>query len=217
MMRLYAHYRSSTSYRVRIGLGLKGLEYEAVPVNLLASEQQSEDFRSRNPFAGVPCLEYDGRYYAQSMAILEWLDERFPDTPLLPKNLEQRFATREAAQSIASELHAPLNLPVLRYLKRELGHDQNSIDAWYRHWLMKSLAPLELRLEQRGAGDFLFDRPGLFEAVLIPQLYNARAFSFDLSSMPHLLRIEAACLSLPEFTGAHPDHQPDSPEYAAKS
>ena len=135
-MRLYAHYRSSTSYRVRIALGLKGLDYEVVPVDLLASEQRNDAFRARNPFAGAPCLEFDGRFYAQSMAIIEWLDERFPQPPLLPGDPEQRFVAREAAQAIASELHAPLNLPVLRYLKRELGHDQSSIDTWYRHWLV---------------------------------------------------------------------------------
>lgn len=216
-MRLYAHYRSSTSYRVRIGLGLKRLNYEVVPVDLLASEQRTEQFRARNPFAGVPCLEVEGQYYAQSMAILEWLEERFPEPPLLPRDPEQRFAAREAAQAIATELHAPLNLPVLRYLKREMGQDQTSIDTWYRHWLLKTLAPLEMRLAQRGARDFLFDRAGLFEAVLIPQLYNARAFAFNLDAMPHLLRIEAACLAMPEFAAAHPDRQPDSPEYAANA
>ncbi|MEO8723241.1 MAG: maleylacetoacetate isomerase [Sphingobium sp.] len=211
-MKLHAYYRSSTSYRLRIALNLKGLSYEIVPVNLLKSEQRGEAFRNRNPFAGVPMLEADGRDRAQSVAILEWLDECYPDMPLLPVDYEQRFAARELAYAIATELHAPLNLSALGYLKRELGHSQDEIDAWYHHWLAKTLEPVEQRLTQIGSGDFLFSAPGLFEVVLIPQLYNARRFRFDLSAMPHMTRIEAACLVLPAFMRAHPDNQPDSPE-----
>lgn len=210
-MRLYAYYRSSTSYRVRIALNLKGLDYEVVPVNLLESEQRGEAYRKVNAFAGVPALEVDGRVYAQSMAILEWLDERHPDRSLLPRDVEDRFVMRELAMAIATELHAPLNLPVLGYLKHELGHSQDEIDSWYRHWLAKTLVPLEAKLAARGTGDFLFDAPGLFECVLIPQLYNARRFEFDLSGMPHMTRIEAACLERPAFVAAHPDNQPDCP------
>ncbi|CDO34371.1 maleylacetoacetate isomerase [Novosphingobium sp. KN65.2] len=210
-MRLYSYYRSSTSYRLRIALNLKGLEYEIVPVNLLKAEQRGEDFRRINPFAGVPALEADGRVYAQSMAVLEWLDERYPDRRLLPVDVEDRFVMRELAMAIATELHAPLNLPVLRYLKTELGHSQEEIDTWYRHWLEKTLVPLEAKLAARGSGDFLFDAPGLFECVLVPQLYNARRFDFDLTAMPHMSRIEAACLAHPAFVAAHPDNQPDCP------
>ena len=210
-MRLHAYYRSSTSYRVRIALNLKGLDYEIVPVDLARSEQRSAAYRARNPFAGVPVLEADGRHYAQSLAILEWLEERYPHPPLLPADRERRFTARELAYAIATELHAPLNLPVLQYLKHELGHDQPSIDRWYRHWLEKTLVPVELRLAELAAGDFLFDAPGLFEAVLIPQLYNARRFAFDLAPLPRMCRIEAACLALPAFARAHPDNQPDSP------
>ncbi|MGE4305618.1 MAG: maleylacetoacetate isomerase [Novosphingobium sp.] len=210
-MRLYAYYRSSTSYRLRIALNLKGLDYEIVPVNLLEAEQRSEAYRKLNPFAGVPALEADGRVYAQSMAILEWLDERYPDRALLPADVEDRFTMRELSLAIATELHAPLNLPVLKYLKTDLGRSQDEIDTWYRHWLQKTLVPLEARLSALGSGDYLFDAPGLFECVLIPQLYNARRFDFDLSAMPHMTRIEAACLKHPAFVTAHPDSQPDSP------
>lgn len=210
-MRLYAYFRSSTSYRVRIALNLKGLGHELVPVNLLQGEQRSDAYRKVNPFGGVPALEVDGRVYAQSMAILEWLDERYPDRPLLPRDVEDRFVMRELAMAIATELHAPLNLPVLRYLKRELGHSQDEIDTWYRHWLTKTLEPVEAKLAARGTKDFLFDAPGLFECVLIPQLYNARRFELDLSAMPHMTRIETACLDHPAFVAAHPDNQPDCP------
>ena len=210
-MKLHAYFRSSTSYRLRIALNLKGLEYDIEPVNLLTSEQRGDAYRARNPFAGVPMLEADGRDRAQSMAILEWLDEAYPDRPLLPRDVEDRFTTRELAYAIATELHAVNNLPVLQYLKNEYGKSQEEIDGWYRHWLAKTLMPLEARLAQLGSGEFLFDAPGLFEVVLIPQVYNARRFAFDFSAMPHIERVEAACLALPPFIRAHPDNQPDTP------
>jgi maleylacetoacetate isomerase len=213
-MRLFAYYQSSTSYRVRIALNLKGLAYEIVPVDLRKSEQRESEFRVRNPYGGVPLLEAEGRKYAQSMAIIEWLEERYSEPALLPPNCEDRFTARELALAIATELHAPLNLPVLRYLKQELGQDQLTIDAWYRHWLAKTLEPVEQRLTVLRTGDFLFDAPGLFEAVLIPQLFNARRFAFDLGPMPHLRRIETACLALAPFIKAHPHNQPDSPQLA---
>jgi maleylacetoacetate isomerase len=210
MLRLHAYYRSSTSYRVRIGLNVKGLDYETVPVDLRVGEQRGEVYRGKNPFAGVPCLEADERFYAQSMPILEWLEERFPEPPLLPADPNARFTVRELAYAIATELHAPLNLPVLQYLKREFGQDQAAIDRWYHHWLGRTLGGVEQRLADLGVGDFLGEAPGLFECVLIPQLYNARRFDFDLSGMPWMRRIEGACLELPAFVRAHPDNQPDS-------
>ena len=209
-MKLYGYWRSSTSYRLRCALELKGLNYDQDPVNLLESAQKGEAFASRNPFATVPMLEYDSRDRAQSMAIIEWLDERFTEAPLLPVSVEERFTARELAYAIATELHAPLNLPVLKYLKNELGHSQDEIDTWYRHWLAKTLVPVEQRLEQLKTGDFLFDQPGLFETVLIPQLYNARRFEYDLTGSPRMVQIEQACLALSAFKRAHPDNQPDA-------
>lgn len=213
-MRLHAYYRSSTSYRVRIALNLKGLDYDLAPVNLLRSEQKEAAYRAINPFGGVPMLEFEGRHYAQSMAIIEWLDERFPDPPLLPAGREERFIARELALAIATELHGPLNLQVTKYLRREMGQDDGGIERWNHQWLAKTLGALEQRLSDLGARDFLFGMPGLFETVLIPQLYNARRVAFDLEPMPLLRRIEAACLPLPEFVRAHPDNQPDNPDRA---
>ena len=211
-MRLHGYYRSSTSYRLRIALNLKALDYTTIPVNLLESAQRSEEFRARNPFAGVPVLEAEGRDRAQSMAIIEWLEDRFPERPLLPEDAEDRFTVRELSYAVATELHAPLNLKVLQYLKSELGQNQDAVDTWYRHWLGLTLDPLEQRLAQLDTRDFLLAAPGMFEAVLIPQLYNARRFAFDLSRSPHLLRIEAACAELPAFAAAHPDCQIDTPK-----
>ena len=211
-MKLYGYYRSSTSYRLRIALELKGIAYENVAVNLLKTEQKAEAFTARNPFGSVPMLEADGRDRAQSMALLEWLDEAYPERPLLPADIEARYTVRELTYAIATELHAPLNLPVLKYLKNEYGKSQDEIDTWYRHWLARTLEPVEARLAQLETGDFLTDQPGLFEVVLMPQVYNARRFHYDVDAHPHMARIEAACLALPEFQRAHPDNQPEALE-----
>lgn len=212
-MRLFGYFRSSTSYRLRIALNLKGLSFENVPVNLVTAEQKGEAFTSRNPFGSVPMLEADGRDRAQSMALLEWLDEAYPQAPFLPRDIEARYTVRELAYAIATEIHAVNNLPVLKYLKDVLGHSQDEIDVWYRTWLKRTLDPVEARLAQLKTGDFLHgDAPGLFEIVAVPQLANARRFNYDLSASPHLTRIEAACLALPAFAAAHPDNQVDSPE-----
>jgi maleylacetoacetate isomerase len=211
-MKLHAYFRSSTSYRLRIALNLKGLDYDIAPVNIVKGEQRLPEYLSHNPFAGVPLLQAGGRDRAQSLAILEWLDEAYPDRPLLPPDTEDRFTARELAYAIATDIHAINNLSALQYLKNELGQEQEAIDDWYRHWLAKTLVPVEARLAQVGSGDFLFDAPGLFEVVLIPQMYNARRFALETSAMPHIERIEAACLTLPAFQKAHPDNQPDSPQ-----
>ncbi|MEO0590368.1 MAG: maleylacetoacetate isomerase [Pseudomonadota bacterium] len=217
-MKLFAYFRSSTSYRLRIALELKGLDYEVIPVDLRTSEQSGEAFTTRNPFGSVPMLEADGRDRAQSMALIEWLEEAYPARPLLPADIEDRYTARELAYAIATEIHALNNLQVLKYLRGSLGHGDEAVDAWYHHWLARTLDPVEARCAQIGTGDFLFDAPsfqgpGLFEVVLLPQLFNARKLEFDLAPYPHLTRIEAACLALPEFQRAYPDNQPDSPDY----
>lgn len=211
-MKFYGYYRSSTSYRLRIALELKGLVYEHVPVNLLKAEQSKDVFASRNPYKTVPMLKAKGRDRSQSVAILEWLDEAYPTSPLLPEDVEERYIARELAYAIATELHAPLNMASLRYLSGELGHSQDQVDNWYRHWLKVRLGPIETRLAQMQTEDFLFDRPGFFEAILIPQIYNARRFAFNLEEMPRISRIDQACMLLPAFRRAHPDVQPDNPE-----
>ena len=210
-MKLYGYFRSSTSYRLRIALNLKGLTFENIPVDLRTGANADPAFTQRNPFGSLPMLEADGRDRAQSMALLEWLDEAYPDPAFLPRDIEARYTIRELAYGIATEIHAVNNLPVLRYLKDPLGHTQDEIDVWYRHWLARTLNPVEARLAQLKTGDFLHgDAPGLFEIVLIPQLANARRFNYDLSHSPHMTRIEAACCALLAFIAAHPDNQPDA-------
>lgn len=210
-LRLHGYWRSSTTYRLRIALQLKQLPYETVPVNLLAGDHQAQPYLAINPYGTVPLLEAEGTRRAQSMAVLEWLDERYPERPLLPREIDARFLARELAMAIATELHAPLNLSVLRYLREELGHAQDAVDRWYRHWLARTLASVEARLEALDSGDFLDgDGPGYFECVLVPQLYNARRFACDLAPYPRLARIEAACLAHPAFIAALPENQPDA-------
>jgi maleylacetoacetate isomerase len=211
-MKLYGYFRSSTSYRLRIALNLKGLAFENVPVNLVSAENKTPEFTKRNPYGSLPMLDADGRDRAQSMALLEWLDEAYPNPAFLPRDIEARYTVRELAYGIATEIHAVNNLPVLKYLKDPLGHAQDEIDVWYRHWLKRTLDPVEARLAQLRTGDFLIgDAPGLFEIVLIPQLANARRFQYDLGASPHMTRIEAACCALPAFIAAHPDRQVDAP------
>lgn len=216
-MRLWAYFRSSTSYRLRIALELKGLAYDVIPVDLRTSQQSDEAFTRRNPFGSVPMLEADGRDRAQSMAMLEWLEEAYPAPALLPADIEDRYTVRELAYAIATEIHALNNLQVLKYLRDPLGHDDGRVNAWYHHWLARTLGPVEARCAQIGTGDFLFDAPGLFEVVLLPQLFNARKLAFDLAPYPHLTRIEEACLALPAFQRAYPDNQPDSPDYKGQA
>lgn len=212
-MKLFAYFRSSTSYRLRIALNLKGLDYTVAPVDLRTSEQKGDAFTSRNPFGSVPMLEADGRDRAQSMALIEWLEEAYPNPPLMPGDIEDRYTCRELTYAIATEIHAVNNLPVLRYLADPLGHSEQDVAVWYRHWLKRTLNPVEHRLAQLRTGDFLFDAPGMFEVVLLPQIYNARKFDYDLAQCPHIERIEQACLALPAFRNAYPDNQPDSPDY----
>ena len=214
-MKLYGYFRSSTTYRLRIALELKGIDYEYFPVNLLESEQNDTGFTSRNPFGTVPMLVAGGRDRAQSMAQLAWLDEAYPDKPLLPADIEDRYTVRELAYAIATETHAPNNLSVLKYLKANFDASQSQLDDWYRHWLARTLGPIEARLAQHNAQDFLLDAPGLFEVLLLPQMYNARRFALNLSEYPHMTRIEQACMAMPEFQRAHPDNQPDNPEKSA--
>ncbi|RYD49088.1 MAG: maleylacetoacetate isomerase [Sphingomonadales bacterium] len=211
-MRLFGYFRSSTTYRLRIALNLKGLPYDYVPVSLVKGEQKSPDYVTRDPFASVPLLEADGRDRAQSMAQIEWLDEAYPEPPLLPEDIEDRFTVRELAYAIATETHAPNNLQVLNYLKAEFAATQDQVDAWYRHWLNRTFAPVEARLAQHGAGDFLMDAPGLFEVVLLPQVYNAERFALDFAPYPRIRRIADACLQIDAFPRAHPDNQIDNPE-----
>ena len=204
---LYDYWRSSAAYRVRIALNLKGVEYESRQVDLRDDEQKSDAYRALNPQGLVPMLEIDGHRLTQSVAIINYLDLRFPNQPLLPASAAERAHVVAMAMAVACDIHPLNNLRVLQYLKNELGHDQDAIDAWYAHWIREGLPALEAMAAPR-AGKFLFgDAPTGADVCLIPQLYNARRFNVPLDDFPTLLRADANANELEAFAAAHPDRQ----------
>ena len=204
---LHDYFRSSASYRVRIALNLKGLSYERHEVSLLDGDQKSEAYRALNPQGFVPMLEWDGQRLTQSLAIFDFLDSHVKEPPLVPGDPDGRAHVLALALTIACDIHPLNNLRVLRYLKTELGQDQDAVDAWYRHWVAEGLDALE-GLARPTAGSFLFgDTVGMADICLVPQLFNARRFDVPLERYPTLLRAEASAIALPAFADAHPDRQ----------
>ena len=204
---LYDYYRSSAAYRVRITLKLKGVEYEQRPVNLVESEQKSEEYRALNPQGLVPMLEIDGHRLTQSLAIINYLDLRYPNPPLIPAAAAERAHVVAMAMAISCDIHPLNNLRVLKYLKNELGHSQGEVDAWYAHWISEGLPALEALAAPR-AGKFLFgDAPTAADVCLVPQLYNARRFNVPLDNYPTLLRADENANRIEGFASAHPDKQ----------
>lgn len=214
-MILYSYFRSSAAYRVRIGLNLKGLDYQIKPVHLLkdGGQQHQPDYVQVNPVQLLPALDDDGLIITQSLAILEYLDERYPELPLLPKASAERAWARSVAQTVACDIHPLNNLRVLQYLKNELHAEEDARNEWYRHWVSVGLQGLEALVQRHGkkAQSFIFgDIPGIAEICLVPQLFNARRFEIDLTAFPRLLAIEEKCLELSAFQKAAPDRQPDA-------
>lgn len=212
-MKLYNYFRSSASFRVRIALALKGLPYDYVAVHLVKGEHKQDKYAAVLPSALVPTLETDdGALLGQSMAIIEYLDEVHPQPALLPGDPLGRAQVRALAQLIACEIHPLNNLRVLKYLVRELKVEEEAKNGWYRHWVRSGLEAFERELARLPAGRFCFgDTPTLADCCLVPQVYNARRFGLDLSPYPTIVRIEQACLALPEFQAARPEAQPDAP------
>ena len=205
-MKLHGYWRSSTSYRVRIALNLKGLAYESVPVNLLERAHKSADYLARNPHGSVPMLEAEGESLVQSLAILDWLEDRYPEPSQWP--LDGLQTCRELYYAVATELHAPLNPPLLAMA---FGDDAAARADYYARVIARTFAPVEQRLAAHDwPGDLPFGQPTVFEIVLVPQLYNARRFDVPLDGYPHILRTEAAALALDAFKAAHPSKQKDA-------
>jgi maleylpyruvate isomerase len=211
-MKLYNYFITSASYRVRIALALKGLEYEYRSVNVRKGEQLSPAYRDINPQGLVPVLEDGGRLLHQSLAIIEYLDEVYPEPPLLPRDPVERNRVRSLAMIVAAEIHPLNNLRVLKYLTDVLGVTEAQKLAWYAHWVQTGFVALERRLAaEPGTGRFCHgDTPGLADIALVPQVSNARRFSVDLTPFPTIVRIDAACRELPAFRGAEPAAQPDA-------
>jgi len=204
---LYDYYRSSAAYRVRIALNLKGVDYESRPVNLLHSEQRGDDYRALNPQGLVPMLEIDGHRLTQSLSIMVYLDQVYPEQPLMPRDPVDGAHVRAMALTIACDIHPLNNLRVLKYLSNELGLPQEERDTWYMHWIREGLPALET-LAKPGSGKFLFgDEPTIADICLVPQLYNARRYNVPLDDFPTLLRADANAQQIEAFAAAHPDRQ----------
>jgi maleylacetoacetate isomerase len=212
VLKLHSYFRSSASYRCRIALNLKGLDYEPAFVHLVrgGGQQHSDSYRSLNPQALLPTLEHDGRILTQSLAIVEYLDETWPQPSLLPGDAERRACVRAFALAIACDIGPVNNLRVLRYLKRGLKQEQAAIDAWYRHWTESGLVACQALLPKAEHRFCFGDQPTLADICLIPQMYNARLFKADLSRVPRLVAIDAAARALPAFAKAAPEAQPDA-------
>jgi maleylacetoacetate isomerase len=214
-IRLYSFWRSSAAYRVRIALNLKGLEYETVPVHLLkdGGEQHAAAYAELNPQELIPVLLHGHRVLRQSMAIIEYLDETWPEPPLMPAVARDRQRVRALAQAIACEIHPLNNLRVQQYLTETFGASEAQREAWTRHWIAAGFDGFEkLLADNPSTGEFCEgDVPTLADCLLVPQVYNANRFKLDLAPYPCIRRINAACLELEAFQKAAPENQPDAP------
>ena len=217
-MRLHNYFRSSASYRVRIALALKGLAYEYVPIHLVKNEQLAPGYRELAPAQLVPALTIEARGDApvatltQSLAIIEYLDETYPEPPLLPKDALGRARVRALALDIACEIHPLDNLRVLRYLQREMGVADDAKDKWYRHWVESGLEVVERQLAGSPAtGRFCHGAtPGLADCVLVPQIFNAQRMNCRLDHVPTVMRVFDACMAEPAFASTQPSACPDA-------
>lgn len=208
-MKLFTYWRSTTSYRVRIALNLKGIDYTSVPVDLVAGGQNAPDYVALNPGQSVPTLVLeDGTVLTQSMAILDWLEETHSDPALLPSDSVGRAKVRAAALSIATDIHPVNNLRVVARL-RSLGHSGPETVEWMNDWMTRGFTAFDRLIDPNTP--FCFgDTPGLADLCLIPQLYNAHRWGCDLTPFSRLTEIEQRCLALPAFDHARPENQPDA-------
>lgn len=211
-MKLYTFFRSGTSHRLRIALNLKGLSYEQVTVDLRKDEHLGDAYRSINPQQLVPALEVEGRMMTQSPAIIEWLEERYPDPPLLPAEAQERAAVRALAAVIGCDIHPVNNRRILEALRHRFGADDVAVNAWCGTWIGAGFDAFEALVRTSGqSGAFAFGRsPTLADVYLVPQMESARRFKVDLSRWPRLMEIEQACNHLQAFQRAAPAAQPDA-------
>lgn len=208
---LYGYFRSSAAYRVRIALNLKGLDYRYQPINLLKGEQRSPEYLAINPQGLVPLLDDGGVKIAQSLAICEYLDEAYPDTPrLLPSAPAERARVRALALAIAADIHPLQNTRVGKYLQTEYGKDEEGKAQWIRHWIQTGFAALEQQLAAAPGRYAAGEQPTLADVCLLPQVFSAHRFGLDLTAYPNIVRVADALEQLPAFAAAHPSRQPDA-------
>jgi len=209
---LYGYFRSSASYRVRIALNMKGLDYEQVSVHLAKGKQYDREFSAISPQNLVPVLEHDGQLLYQSLAIIDYLEEKVPEPRFLPKDSRGRNRVRSLALISACEIHPLNNTRVLAYLTDKLKVTDEQKNAWYRHWITVGFTALEKRLAtEKETGKFCHgDAPGFADITLVPQVANANRFKVDLTPFPTIWRINDECLKLDPFSKAMPANQPDA-------
>ena len=211
MIELYTYFRSSASFRVRIALNLKGLEWTPRVVWLLDDEHTAEAYGALNPQKLVPTLVDDGHRLSQSLAIIEYLEETHPEPPLLPADALGRARVRSLSQLIACESHPRNNQRVLKYLKRALGQEQPAVDAWYRHWCEEGLAAFERELASGPAGRYCHgDAPTMADVFLVPQVFNAARFKVSMDPYPRTRAVFDALMLLPAFDAAQPSKQAEA-------
>ena len=211
-VQLYSYYRSSAAYRVRIALNLKGVGAEIVPVHLRRGEQRGDAYRALNPAGLVPWFIDGTVALAQSLAIIEYLEDAHPMPALLPAGLANRAYAREIAHIIACDIHPIGNLRVLDKLSTDYGATPDARAAWNRHWMAAGFGAIETRLRQTAGMFAVGDAPSLADICIVPQLYNARRFGLDLAPYPRLVAVDAAARALPAFIAAAPQNQPDFEE-----
>ncbi|WP_297835877.1 maleylacetoacetate isomerase [Pseudomonas sp.] len=209
-MKLYSFFNSSTSYRVRIALALKGLPYDYQGINLRVGQQISPEHRELNPIGGVPVLEADGFVLTQSLAIIDYLDSKYLGPRLIPTDGLQRARVMEIANLIGCDIHPINNVRVLNYLQNVLAVTADQKTVWYKHWVAEGLGAVEALLQRHGSGNFCVgDEVGLADCCLIPQVANAERMGCDLSFYPRVMAVYRHCLELPAFLAAAPARQPD--------
>lgn len=212
-MKLYGYFRSGTSHRTRIAMNLKQLDYESISINLAQDEQLQSTFKAINPQGLVPVLEAKDLVMFQSPAILEWLEEAYPQPPLLPDDTVGRVRVRSLSAIIGCDIHPINNRRILQYLRNELNVDESQVITWCQRWISEGFAALEsLLAEDKHRGDFCYgNQPTLADCYLIPQVYSARRFKVDLSPYPNIVAIDKHCHTLQAFIEAAPENQPDTP------
>lgn len=211
-MKLHTYWRSSAAYRARIALNVKGLPHEQVAHHLVRGEQRSPGYLAVNPQGLVPALESEGEVLAQSLAIIEYIDELYPAPPLLPRGAVARAQVRAMALGIACDIHPLGNRRVLVYLREMLGQSTAAVNSWARYWIETGLGALEATV-RRHSGDRRHcygNSVTMADVCLVPQMYNARRFDCDLTGMPTLVAVDAALCALPAFAAAAPERQPDA-------
>lgn len=211
-MQLYNYFRSSASYRVRIALALKGLDYDYLPVHLVRNEHLGEAYRALSAAQLVPVLKDGDHALTQSLAIIEYLDETHPEPPLLPGDAFARARIRALAQDVACEIHPINNLRVLRYLVHDLKVAEDDKNRWYRHWVESGLEAVERQLADNPAtGRFCHgDAPTLADCVLVPQIHNAQRMNCRVDHVPTVMRVFGECMALDAFSKTQPSACPDA-------